>query len=156
MVRPRARGGAFVRQPSAGPSAGVRAQYDPAVRTAFLILIASIAASALAAGDASAGDARASDAGAYAFTLSDKTVERCVQLGEGESVRYRFRASAPVDFNVHYHRDADVIYPVRRNGVRAANGTFRAPLGEQYCLMWQRRGGDPVAVEVRIDRVAGP
>ena len=54
-------------------------------------------------------------AGPYSFTLSGKAFdERCVNLDAGQSIRYRFKASAPVDFNIHYHRGEEVVFPVRK------------------------------------------
>ena len=97
----------------------------------------------IAAGPASA----AQDVGPYAFTLTGKSFdERCLTLAAGQSIRYRFSASAPVDFNIHYHRGKEVFYPVRRSGVRDAEGTFRAQEADDYCLMWEHAGSGSAAV----------
>ena len=43
--------------------------------------------------------------GPYSLTLKGKSFdERCLKLAAGESIRYRFRSTAPVDFNIHFHR----------------------------------------------------
>lgn len=87
-------------------------------------------------------------AGPYSFTLSGKAFdERCLHLEAGQSIRYRFKASAPVDFNIHYHRGKEVVFPVKRAGVREASGTFKAKGAEGYCLMWEHRGSGSAAVE---------
>jgi hypothetical protein len=78
--------------------------------------------------------------------------EVCVRLARDEAIDYRFEASAPVDFNVHYHRGKDVFYPVRESQVRAATAQFRAPAADDYCLMWQNTGAAAVRVQGRVTR----
>jgi hypothetical protein len=92
--------------------------------------------------------------GAYSFSLSGKAFdEHCLKLAAGEAIRYRFRASAPVDFNIHFHRGKDVFYPIRQQGVQAAEGSFRAEAADDYCLMWEHGGEGRVAVEGAVERV---
>ena len=91
-------------------------------------------------------------AGPYSFTLSGKAFdERCVNLDAGQSIRYRFKASAPVDFNIHYHRGEEVVFPVRKAGVRETSGTFKARGAEGYCLMWEHKGSGSAAVEGTLE-----
>jgi hypothetical protein len=59
-----------------------------------------------------------------------------------------------VDFNIHYHRDKDVFYPVKASASRAGEGSFTAPHADTYCLMWERAGDDPATVDGSVDRVA--
>jgi hypothetical protein len=92
--------------------------------------------------------------GPYALKLTGKAFdERCLKLAAGESLRYRFRASAPVDFNIHYHRDKSVFYPVKQGAVREADGTFRAEADEHYCLMWEHAGSGTATVEGIVERL---
>jgi hypothetical protein len=96
----------------------------------------------------------AEDVGPYSFTLSGKAFdERCLNLAVGESIRYRFRASAPIDFNIHYHRGNKTSFPVKRLAVRDIESTFKAPRADGYCLMWQHRGEGVAKVEGSIERV---
>jgi hypothetical protein len=96
----------------------------------------------------------AEDAGPYSFTLSGKAFdERCLTLAAGEAIRYRFRASAPVDFNIHYHRGNEMSFPVKRPAVREIDATFRAKRADGYCLMWERAGEGRVEVEGSIERI---
>jgi hypothetical protein len=115
------------------------------MRVAALLLSATVVAGPLQA---------AQDASPYAFTLTGTAFdERCVTLGAGDELRYRFRASAPVDFNIHHHRGKDVFYPVRQTGVRDAEGRFRAAGADDYCLMWEHRGAGSAMVEGSFERV---
>lgn len=109
-------------------------------------------AGALATVPAVAGEG----AGPYSFNLAGKAFdERCLKLAEGESIRYRFRASEPVDFNIHYHRGRDVIYPVKRSAVREADAVFRSDRAEDYCLMWEHAGSGAAAIEGTLERIPG-
>jgi hypothetical protein len=94
--------------------------------------------------------------GPYSFTLSGKAFdERCLKLAAGESIRYRFRASAPVDFNIHYHRGKEVFFPVKQAAVREAESTFRAESADDYCLMWEHAGAGAAKVEGSIELDSG-
>ena len=104
---------------------------------------------ALAAVNALASD----EVGPYTFTLSGKAFdERCLKLAAGQSIRYSFRSSEPVDFNIHAHRGSEVIYPVKQAGVRESSGTFQADVAEDYCLMWQHTGTGTAKVEGTLER----
>lgn len=84
--------------------------------------------------------------------------ERCVQLAAGQRMHYRFRADGDVDFNLHFHRGAEVHYPVKRAATRAEQGEYTAPHADGYCLMWERRGDGAVRVEgkLEVDAAAQP
>jgi hypothetical protein len=75
--------------------------------------------------------------------------EECVHLESGDSRRYYWRASGPVDFNIHFHHGDDVSYPVKRAAMRGDGGTFTAKSGEDYCWMWTALDR-PVKLEGRI------
>lgn len=75
--------------------------------------------------------------------------EHCLRVEAGHAIRYRFEASAAVDFNIHHHRGREVFYPVKRDGVEREQGEFRAAVSDEYCLMWTNRG--PTTVRVRGD-----
>jgi hypothetical protein len=79
-----------------------------------------------------------------------KMHEECLRIEAGEKRRYHWRADAPVDFNVHFHRGGEVVYPIKRNGMRGDGGTFVAKTGEDYCWMWTARNA-PARIEGGID-----
>lgn len=110
-----------------------------------------LVALALAAVPAYAGQGE----GAYSLKLAGKAFdERCLKLAAGEALRYRFSASAPVDFNIHYHRGKDVFYPVKQTAVTHSNGAFRADADDDYCLMWEHAAAGTATVEGTVERVA--
>ena len=99
------------------------------------VLIASLAA-ATALGNPPA----ASTETVFAASLEPKKIhEECVRLEAGEARRYNWKSSAPVDFNIHYHRGNEVFYPVKRDAMRGDGGTFTAKSAEDYCWMWAAR-----------------
>ena len=84
----------------------------------------------------------AGNAGAVAVSASlepQKIHEECMRLEAGQKRAYHWKASAPVDFNVHYHRGSDVFYPVKSEGMRGDGGTLVAKTSEDYCWMWSTR-----------------
>jgi hypothetical protein len=90
--------------------------------------------------------------GPYTFTLKGKAFdERCLKLEAGQSLRYSFRSSEPVDFNIHFHRGNDVFYPVKQAAVRSVKATFQATATDDYCLMWEHRGAGDATVAGSIE-----
>lgn len=68
---------------------------------------------------------------------SNKIKEACFNLKQNEQIKYSFKASDPIKFNIHYHIDNEVFYPVADQltpGFKTT--TFAAPSTQHYCLMW--------------------
>ena len=108
---------------------------------ALLLAVAFLAPPAIAAG---------TSAGAFSAALEPGGMhEECAHLGKGEKRSYYWRADGPVDFNVHYHRGEEAVYPVKREAMRGDGGTFVAKTAEDYCWMWTARDR-PVKIEGRI------
>lgn len=78
--------------------------------------------------------------------------EHCVKLAAGAELRYRFKATGPVDFNIHHHRGNEVLYPVQHGDVKRLGDRFRAPTADEYCLMWANKGAQPVTVRGSVWR----
>ena len=95
---------------------------------------------ALAALAASAAQKPSDQPVAVAVELAPKKVhEECARLEAGQSRRWHWKSSAPVDFNIHYHRGEEVVFPIKRDAMRGDGGTFTAKSGEDYCWMWTAR-----------------
>ena len=106
---------------------------------------------ALAACASLAQNVAPNDAIVVNFALEPKKVhEECMRVEAGQARTYHWKSNAPVDFNIHYHRDKDVFFPVKRDAMRGDGGTFVAKAGEDYCWMWTARD-KPAKVEGRID-----
>jgi hypothetical protein len=78
--------------------------------------------------------------------------ELCFERVRGQAMRYVFDADAGLDFNLHWHRGTEVLYPLKLGGVARLGGVFRAPEKQAYCLMWTNRGKNATVVRARIDR----
>ena len=78
-----------------------------------------------------------------------KIHEECMRVEAGGKRVYHWKSSTAVDFNIHYHRDKDVFFPVKRDAMRGDGGTFTAKTGEDYCWMWTARD-KPAKVEGQI------
>jgi hypothetical protein len=93
--------------------------------------------------------------GAYRHAVTvapGRFFEACGTLGAGVAVRWQFEASAPLDFNIHYHEGKDVVYPARLPAVAQATDTLAVKLAHDYCWMWTNRGAAPVKLELRLQR----
>ncbi len=105
---------------------------------------------AFAAGTAFASGSGKEGTVVVAVTLEPgKVHEECMRVEAGQKRRYHWKSSAPVDFNIHYHRGNDVLYPVKRDRMRGDGGTFSAKSGEDYCWMWMAR--TEAKIEGRIE-----
>ncbi len=62
--------------------------------------------------------------------------EECASAKSGQKFLYSFYASAPVDFNIHYHAGEKIFYPFERRGVTRDDGTYVPDHEDIYCLMW--------------------
>ena len=112
----------------------------------FLALLFACGATAAASSPAPAGKL------SIDATLPPKKVhEECVRLEAGQSRRWHWKSSAPVDFNIHYHHGEEVFYPVKRDAMRGDGGTFTARTAEDYCWMWSAKNA-PARIEGSIER----
>jgi hypothetical protein len=112
----------------------------------------SLAAGIVALATALAGAAAAQGVDkSFAHSVRPKGLaEECFKLPAGQSMGYSFASSAPVDFNIHFHRGNDVVYPVKTDGAQVAADRFTAPSTEEFCLMWTNRTLEMVTVKGRL------
>jgi hypothetical protein len=81
-----------------------------------------------------------------------KFAEVCGKLLRNDRVAWRFEASGPLDFNIHYHEGKAVRYPAREQAAAKSSGRLRAALDQDYCWMWTNRSGNPVELGLTLDR----
>jgi len=75
--------------------------------------------------------------------------EECRTLEPGDRLDYRFSASAPVAFNIHYHDGNAIVIPMSHDDVTSDSGIFHPALSEDFCLTWQA-GLTAVTLEYRV------
>lgn len=73
-----------------------------------------------------------------------KAHEVCITLTPQESLHYTFTGSAALDFNIHYHVDKQVHYPMRKNVKSVVTGVFTPTSRRHYCLMWKNKNTSTV------------
>ena len=61
--------------------------------------------------------------------------QECFTLQPQQQVRYRFKFDRPGEFNLHYGRGKEVVYPLRSEAVLEQQGDYLASVAEEYCLM---------------------
>jgi hypothetical protein len=81
-----------------------------------------------------------------------KFAEVCGKLAKAQSVAWRFDASGPLNFNIHYHEGKDVRYPERRDALASASGQLRVALDQDYCWMWTNKSAQPVDLQLLLTR----
>ncbi|MFZ3321395.1 MAG: hypothetical protein WA190_03425 [Usitatibacter sp.] len=114
-----------------------------------LILLAFVAAATPAFAEDSAGRK-------IAVTIAAGDMhEECMTLKPGDKRAYEWKSDGPLDFNIHYHREPKIFFPVRKDGVRSAHGTFTAKSEEGYCWMWTS-GKLPTKLEGKIEPGSDP
>jgi hypothetical protein len=77
--------------------------------------------------------------------------EDCIQLLPGDSLIYSFRTSDPVDFNIHYHENGKIFYPVSRKKVADEKGKYTSGKKQFYCLMWTNPQKEAVSLTYSYD-----
>jgi hypothetical protein len=81
-----------------------------------------------------------------------KVVEVCGKLARAETVQWSFESPAPLDFNIHYHEGAKVVYPDKREGKAASSGTLLTQSTQDYCWMWTHRGSAATTLRMSLQR----
>ena len=81
-----------------------------------------------------------------------KFAEVCDKLPAGAKVRWDFEASAPLDFNVHYHVGKDAVFPSKLVAVSTAKDTLDAKIEQDYCWMWSNKTAAPATITVKLQR----
>lgn len=80
-------------------------------------------------------------------------VERCFDLGAGDTLHYSFRASDPVNFDLHFHSGDTTRYPVKKDGASDGRGAYAVREPQKYCLSWANPGRSTVDVTLEARAV---
>jgi hypothetical protein len=79
--------------------------------------------------------------------LSAKKVhEECMDMTPGQTLKYRFVASAELDFNLHYHSGNEVTYAVNGKYSNYSN-SYEAKAPNGFCLMWENKSSAPIKLQ---------
>lgn len=117
----------------------------------FRFLPVAVVVTGIAFAGNAAGAEGASDAKPFSHSIAPRKIaEECFKLPAGETIGYTFESSAPVDFNIHYHRGQEVLYPVKSDQVAKAEDRFAAPSAEEFCLMWTNKTLEMVTIRGQL------
>ena len=81
-----------------------------------------------------------------------KFAEICGKLPAGLKVGWNFEASAPLDFNVHYHVGKEVVFPSKLTAVVTAKDTLATKIDQDYCWMWSNKTAASATIKVKLQR----
>ena len=73
--------------------------------------------------------------------------EPCIKLKRNDLLEIYFSASAEVDFNIHYHLESQVRFPVNLKHQLEYKDSYIAPATRDYCLMWTNKNEQPVRLQ---------
>ena len=77
--------------------------------------------------------------------------EHCLRAKAGQTLGYRFQASAALRFNLHYHEGRRVRYPVPLKTVADDAGTVPVKTASEYCLMWRNAGPQAARLKFSLE-----
>lgn len=123
----------------------------------FILAAAIAALTAFAAGDATAAatDIRWSSSNTFDHTATiapGQSAEICGPIEPRLPVDWRFSASGPLDFNIHRHSGAELIYAMRSYLTREQNGKFSPTFTFDWCWMWTNESAESVTLRVDLKR----
>lgn len=84
----------------------------------------------------------------YVTTHKDEVGEVCPELKAGQTLNFKFKSSEDVEFNLHYHLDDKVEYPIKPQTLKSINKSYKAPIDQTYCLMWKGISEKPSKIQV--------
>ena len=81
-----------------------------------------------------------------------KFAEVCGKLARADSVAWRFKASGPLNFNIHYHEGKKVVYPARQEQVSRAADVLPVKVDQTYCWMWTNKTSAPASLKLELQK----
>jgi hypothetical protein len=79
-----------------------------------------------------------------------KFSEVCGKLKKGNSIRWQFDSSAPLEFNIHYHEGKNVIFPYKMSAIKSGEEELLISLDQDYCWMWTNKSKEEVKLEMSL------
>ncbi len=87
-----------------------------------------------------------------------KSYEDCIEVLPGQIMKYSFTSSNFVNFNIHYHTEKELHYPVKKKGVMMGKGSldireldYYTTEQEFFCVMWDNLNSEPVQVSFSFE-----
>ena len=77
--------------------------------------------------------------------------EKCMKLNEGDQVHYRFSSINPLNFDIHYHPDAEILFKIKKENVSEFSGEFTSDAEQHYCFTWKNPKAYAAAWDVMLE-----
>jgi hypothetical protein len=121
------------------------------------VIAAAVAASGLSSTAAFADlvEIKWDSAGGYEKTLTiapAKFAEVCGKLKKGQAIAWSFSGQQPLNFNIHYHEGKKVVFPLKQDNTASLDGTLAVTVDQDYCWMWENKGGAPASLVLKLRR----
>ncbi len=70
--------------------------------------------------------------------------EKCIDVKKGEEIAVNFNSQKPIDFNIHWHPDAQsgTQFLVELKDKTRMNESFAMPADQHYCMTFIYRGNE--------------
>lgn len=79
-----------------------------------------------------------------------KTHEECLIIKKNTSIRYAFAASAPLEFNFHYHNEkinnTSYLFGPKKTS-QHSESQYTSPVSRVACFMWVNQGTSRIELE---------
>src|SRR4030095_4148895 len=79
-----------------------------------------------------------------------KFVELCANLPNEQQIQWQYEATAPLDFNIHYHVEKTVVYPTKLAQTARSDGTLAVTVAQDYCWMWLNESNAAIELQTRM------
>jgi len=87
-----------------------------------------------------------------------KSYEDCIEVLPGQIMKYSFTSSNFVNFNIHYHTEEELFYPVDKKGVMTWKGSldlqeldYYTEDQEFFCVMWDNLNSEQVKLSFSFE-----
>ena len=74
-----------------------------------------------------------------------------MNIGTNQQLTYSFKATSSLNFNIHYHEDKEVYFPVKQDEIADYKGIFNPTVDHDYCMMWTNTSKKPVSVDYEFE-----
>lgn len=81
-----------------------------------------------------------------------KFAEICGKLSKGQAIDWKFKAESAMNFNIHYHEGKKVEFPVKADGLIAAEGKLPVGVDQHYCWMWTNKTDKASALTLTLQK----
>ncbi len=85
-----------------------------------------------------------------AMIAAGKIKEVCFPAKPPIQISYQFSAEKPLNFNIHFHKDKTVFYPIKQDNILSTQGLFTPESDQFYCMMWSNKQDVDVSIQFKI------